>query len=438
MSLDQLVQVNISTLTASVARASFGVPCLAAFHTNTVGDRVETYGTTQEMLDDGFLLTDPAVLWALALQAQNPKVPLWKIGRRDLAHTQEKRFTPSSVAAGLVYTIEVESHDGTITSVSYEVQGGDAVLDITAALQTSLDAITGITATDNATDVEVVVDTPGEIFGYTGLNRELAMLGINADPGIAADLAAIIADDPSWYGLNLDSKSQAEINGAAAFIESEIRLFIAQTSDSGCKDAGDSTDIMSDLKAAAYARTASIYHEDDRAFADGAWMGLQFPKTPGSSTWAYQTLAGITVSPLKTSDEVAIDGKFGNRYTVILDNNVTFEGKVAANDFIDIVRFVDSLRAGLQEDSFALLLNNEKIPFTDPGAATIQAAVEGRLGLAVESGGLAADPAPVVTVPLVASVSVANRVARTFPDVNFTATLAGAIHKLIINGVITV
>jgi hypothetical protein len=51
---------------------------------------------------------------------------------------------------------------------------------------------------------------------------------------------------------------------------------------------------------------------------------------------------------------------------------------------------------------------------------------------------LSSDPAPVVTVPKVADISAGNKTTRTLPDMKFTGTLAGAIHKVIITGVVSV
>lgn len=438
MSLDDIVNISITAQTQSVSRAGFGTPLIAAHHTNTVGARVETYSTLEEMVAAGFLVTDPAYLAAAALVAQNPRVTRWKVGRRDLPATQTKKFTPLSTAQGLVYTITVTSQTGVVTVATYTVQPADTIALITAGLQAQLNAIAGITATDNSTDVDVAVDTAGELWSFTSLNAELEILSTNADPGIATDLAAIVAEDDDWYGLLMDTKSEAEINAAAAFIETRRKLFVAQTSDTGCKQAATTTDIMSDLKAAAYGRTAALFHEDDRAFADAAWMGKQFPKTPGSTTWAFKTLAGITVSPLTTAEKTAIEGKFGNHYTLVGGLNITFEGKVAANEYIDTVRFIDALERGMQEDVFAVLASNEKVPFTDTGVGLVVSTVKGRLTQGILDGGLAADPAPVVTAPKVADVPPASKVARTLPDVNFTGVLAGAIHKTVITGVISV
>ena len=44
----------------------------------------------------------------------------------------------------------------------------------------------------------------------------------------------------------------------------------------------------------------------------------------------------------------------------------------------------------------------------------------------------------IITAPDVSEVSSQNKIDRILPDVNFTATLAGAIHVVQVNGVIQV
>jgi hypothetical protein len=118
--------------------------------------------------------------------------------------------------------------------------------------------------------------------------------------------------------------------------------------------------------------------------------------------------------------------------------NVTNGGKVSSNEFADVIRFRDWLKAQIAEDVFAALAGADKIPFTDAGVSVIEGLVRDVLKRGIAVGGLADDPAPEVTVPLVADVSSANKTARLLPDVKFTATLAGAIHKTTISGVVSV
>ena len=106
--------------------------------------------------------------------------------------------------------------------------------------------------------------------------------------------------------------------------------------------------------------------------------------------------------------------------------------------FIDITRSVDFLRARLQEFIYAQLANLDKIPFTDEGVAVIEAEVRAVLQLGIGQGILAANPEPVITVPRVADVSFSDKASRLLPDVEFEATLAGAIHSVQIEGVVSV
>jgi hypothetical protein len=83
---------------------------------------------------------------------------------------------------------------------------------------------------------------------------------------------------------------------------------------------------------------------------------------------------------------------------------------------------------------FALLINNQKIPYTDLGIDLIKSTIAAVLEDGIRAGGLAASPAPTVTAPAAADVDAITKATRVLPDVTFGATLAGAIHQLEIAG----
>jgi len=87
----------------------------------------------------------------------------------------------------------------------------------------------------------------------------------------------------------------------------------------------------------------------------------------------------------------------------------------------------------MQADVFQGLMNNDKIPYTDVGAGVIESAIRTRLKLA-EKALILAPGTTVVTVPTVASQSSGSKAVRDFPGITFSAELAGAIHKIDING----
>ena len=125
-------------------------------------------------------------------------------------------------------------------------------------------------------------------------------------------------------------------------------------------------------------------------------------------------------------------------YQEIGGARITLDGKVAAGEYIDVIRGIDWLEARITESVFSLLVNRPKVPFTDPGIASIEAQIKARLSDAIDIGLLAADPAPTTTVPRAIDIAANDKTLRTLTGVKFNGTLAGAIHQLTINGTVTV
>ncbi len=269
-----------------------------------------------------------------------------------------------------------------------------------------------------------------ELAGLDGLSLE----DITADPGIAADLAAIYLADSDWYGLFLDSNGGLEVAAAATWAETHTVIFGAASADTGCIDGGVTTDPMSVQKTAAHARTFVSFHEFPFEFMQGEWLSRVLATKPGSATWANKALPGITPSILTTTQQAAIRTKNGNWYSTIKAIGFTLNGKSASGEWIDTTVGVDWLTDQLNTGAVALLSGADKIPFTDAGADLWRAMISGCLERGIKGGFLASSPKPTVTIPLVADVSPTDKTARNLPDVEFSATLAGAIHKATIVG----
>jgi len=437
MSIEDIVTVNITAQTSTVSRAGFGVPLIATYHTVFAG-RSQAFADLTEMVDAGFAVGEVTYRAAAAAFAQEPRPSSVKIGRRALPMTQSLTFTPTDVTEGLVYTMAFVRPDGTTASASYTVAALDAVADIIDGLLIAIAAISpalAMTATDNTTDFDLDADNPGELFDVV-VSRELEVKDNTTDPGIATDLAAIRAADGDWYGLALDSNSSAEVVAAAAWAETETVLFGANTSDADAKSAL-TTDVMSILQLAAYARTFVIWSGSVLSNAGAAWLGKQLPTDPGTTTWAFKTLAGLTVDSLTSAERAFIEGKNGNTYTRVAGRNITRQGVTAAGEFIDVTRYVDFLDARIGERVFLLMVNLPKIPYTDASVDLFRSEILAQLTSGIPQA-IADDPAPTCTAPLVANVATADRAGRILPDIKFTARIAGSIHKVQINGTLTV
>lgn len=272
-----------------------------------------------------------------------------------------------------------------------------------------------------------------------GPSTGLSLQDMTADPGIATDWAAIIAEDADFYGVGLDSESEAQINALAALVELKRMIFVASNFDTQNTAAGTTTDVASDLQDNAYDRTALIQSNYNSQYSGVRWMGKMLPKDPGSATWAYKTLTGVTVSPLTTAQISALDGKSANHYTSVGGVNITREGYAASGEYIDITRGVDWFKVRLQERFYTLLVNADKISYADAGPLAY-AEIKAQLEEGQKRGVIAPDTEDtpwVISIPTVGSISAANKASRIFPDIEFSAYLAGAVHTWQIQGTLS-
>ncbi len=451
MSLDDIVKVTIDLQTASVSRVGFGTPLIMSTEAATDSRFTETakiYTQLSELTTDGFIASGVTFLKAQSVFSQNPKVSQLVIGKRSNAPTMVVTLTPT-LPSPLAITTYAVTIGGTIAAETFAF--------VTDATPTGDEIVIGLIALINAGNQNVVATgtttliltaaaTPGGSPAagnpFTVSYDELQFDSQNTtpDPGLAADLAAIqgnVDGNDDWYQVYLDSYGSDEILALAGLIETQKKTFLATTSDSDVL-LSPITDVGGVLQAADRFRTALIWHKDPHTGPDSGWGGGQLPTDPGSITWAFKSISGVIPSVLTPTQDTNLKNKNVNRYTTVNSNNITLDGKMAGGEFIDVVRGIDFITARLQEAVFAELVNLPKIPFTDLGIAIVENAVKGVLQLGVSQDIFAADPEPVVTVPLKADVSTTDVANRLLPDVNFTATLAGAIHAVEIAGVVTV
>ena len=349
MALKDIVEVNITRQTTSVAVAAFNVPLiLSQFATNkttTAFTRARVYGSVAEMASDGWTSSDAVYKIANAIFSQNPSVNKIVVGRKD-------------------------SNDATV----------DAALN------------------------------------------------------------AIANENNDWYGIVVDQALVSSFADVASWVETAKKFAIFWITDVNAYDPSKSTDLASVLKLANRNRSAVVWHATPAGgadYPDAAWMGEGFPYEPGTSTWAYKTLNGVTPDTLLASQETALKNKNCNYYTTVGGVSITQEGKVASGEYIDIIIGTDWIEARLREAVYSALVNNRKIPYDDTGIAMIEGLVKGVLNEAASKGILQADSIA-VTVPKYADIPQADKLARKLPDVKFSALYQGAIHSVTINGTISV
>lgn len=342
------------------------------------------------------------------------------------------------------------------------------------AIKTQLLAVTsniGVpTVTGASLTTVTITQVPGllnDINGWASNGfSSIQLEDVTSDPGITADLTAIVAANTgAFYAVMLDSNSAAEVEAAAAFIEATGtggKVFFWNNSDYGNTQTTVTDDVFSELKADTYVRDVGQQNDTQLLSYGGASAcSNALARNPGSYSLAFFSEPGVpadSVTTLTESQQLALNGmtasapgpsnKNGNWYASVAGENILFPGTAPSGRFFDLTILIDWLQVTMQQRCFAVLVNNAqagKTPFTDFGLAQLAAAVDSvlRLGSTPAYGGILPDgqdpTRPIkVTVTPVADISVTDRTNRNVPAgaITWTAGIAGAVETATIQGVL--
>jgi hypothetical protein len=444
--LSEIFTVSISQETQSISAAGFGVPLILGATVPIGGtwtERLRFYASMAEVGDD-FLAGDPEYDAAAAAFSPDIKPARIAIARREAAVAKVQTLT---LAADLVadntlsMTVNGETVEETYASSHQATMG---------ALATAIAAIDGVaSAVLSSTPYRVITVTatagrtltlgPVTITGGAGQTTG-AIATSEAGRTISDDLTAIQTESDAWYALQLAAPTDADILTAAAWIEPRQKIFLVVLDAAGVI-ASTTTDVAAVLDALGYNRTGYVYHDDAGTFPDAAWLGRCLPLDPGTETWAFKTLTGVTAVAMTTTEVTNAESKHCNTYRTLGGVDVTLQGYMASGRFIDQVRGVDALQARIEEAVFGLLVRVPKVPFTDAGATLVEAEVRKVLfsdEFSKPEGGLIVRDSIVITVPKVKDISTNNRALRRLPGLTFSGDFQGAIHGGGISGTLSV
>ena len=263
---------------------------------------------------------------------------------------------------------------------------------------------------------------------------------------VAETMKEICAVDNDFYGVAITEKDENVVMDMADWCEANTKLFVTSTSNEDVLDPENTSDIASRLMNGNYFRTAIWYHEDNTQYVECAVAARCFAILAGGETWANKRLANIVVDKLTETNYNTCKNKNCNTFEKFRNVSITQIGKVSAGEWIDVIRFRDWLLEEIQTTEFAMLINLDKLPYTDEGIALIENKLNQCLALGQKRGGIAptefdenGDPnyGYVISVPKASSIDANKKASRVLDDVKFTARLAGAIHAVNINGSLT-
>lgn len=438
MNIDQIVQVNITRTSAVATLPGFGVPgIIAQFAAKTAfPTRTKFYASTADMTADAL----PASVLAAGAKvfAQSPKVPRLLVGRLDSGD--------ASMAAGLD-AIRGEQDDWyAFTVVGYRsikfvlsddmVPGNVLTSSINGVSISPITWATSHAATMSAWETAIESAIAGATATVSG--REMTVVLVGTDMNIGTfSIAGGSTVPTATITYPLDATKTKAI---MAWAETQKKIFIFSDSDPATYAADTNTAGTACLaefaKLNSYERTAVVFHGLGAEYIEAAWMGKELPYDPGSRTWAIKNLAGVTPDALTISQDGLIRGKNANTYTTTAGFSHTYAGTCAkASTYIDDIRGLDWFTSTSQTSQFNLLGTTGKVPMTDAGIQLVVNALKGDLALGEQRGVFA--PGWEVTFPAASAISAEDRAARRLTGISFSATLAGAVHSIIISGTVT-
>lgn len=453
MGIRDIVNVQIRLESTAVQELNFGTPLVVGPHVKFL-ERVRSYTNVDQVIQDGFEPTDPIYLAVQAAFSPTPSVPRVLVGRRQV---DSITATIDTVADSTLYRVTISTLDNILGETLEFTSGVSATA---SSIETGLAALINasaqpITATaTGGSGLVIAADVGGAAFTVATLSN-MSIAAPVATDDITTDLVNIRDENDQWYGLVLTERTQADQLLAAAYIETQTKIFGTATAEPEALMAVSTTDLLALLKASDYARTFAYYHQDANTgeYPEATSMGTSFTYNPGEATWAFKRLPGIPVSDLTDTQFNVVRknlgfGKNGNVIVRIRNVPMTYEGTMASGEYIDNIRFRDWLEDQITVNVFSLLVNSPKVPYTDDGIAAVEARIQQSIERGIERGGISPpifntdtqklEPSYVINVPKQFDVPFNNKANRVLEDVTFRAVLAGAIHATTINGTLTV
>jgi hypothetical protein len=393
------------------------------------------------MVADGFTVDDRGYVIAAAMASQTPHTDQVLVYKRAALTTSVVDWTPLVTTEGTVYEFDLTYLNVTST-ISYTVPGSATVNSICDAVEALIDlseaGIAGAAvAPDNATATKLTFTgaTPGEPVILSGCNPALIkLLDTSTNAGIATDLAAA-AQDHSFYGFVIDSFAEAENNAAAVWAEANAKIFFAQSGDSTNFVDAAGTGVAKDFFDAGYNRSTVAQNGDGMSDAGAATLARQLALDPGTSSSAFKTLSGVTAGALRSGQITNAKGKNLLLYALDDGQPQTWFGKMASGRAIRIQQALDLLDARIREAVKSAFLSNEFIPMSDAGFAIMGAAVRGVLS-AFQANGIIL-PGFTVTVPKVATISDADKIAGKLSNLKFACVMPNDMLKVDVKGVVS-
>jgi len=275
-------------------------------------------------------------------------------------------------------------------------------------------------------------------FGQSPSPSEISIISVEEDYVAAIDEALAQDSDFTFVLTNLPAAPSALHNTLAA--ECGARGLILVADIDIAEEPADTVLTESDnlivFASQSYVSNAAKGNVSLAAAAIGRLAQYE----PGSATWAFKSLSGIAAEDLTAAQVLALDAKHINTYIKIYGQSVTTLGQVYGGEWVDVILGIQWIRNQIKVRETSLIINDEKIPYTDTGIAQVVAVLDGILKEATARG-IIRDVNGIgeydISAPALSDISANDIANRKLKNVTWTAKLAGAIQHLEITGTVS-
>lgn len=251
------------------------------------------------------------------------------------------------------------------------------------------------------------------------------------------------AGNTGWYFLIPATRVDADRLELANWVETQRRMLVIGN--------GDSEDVSSFVTSVGGLpdsdRVVACYHptnEADGNYLEAALVGWIAGRYAGAAAWFHAKLSGLTESTCTYNEIQSLEtANVITWWKTPVGIWVTTCGKTIGGEWADITQVMDFVEARLKERIWSLLVDKDRIPYTQEGINLLANAVEAELHRLARSPyniiatNINGRPLCRVIPPLreeIDSLEVRN---RRIPDLPFEATVAGAVKQITVNGILT-
>lgn len=450
MSLNSIIQVNVTAETPPVTAAAFGTPAVLANPGQTPGltPRVTFYSTASavEAARVAGDLLDPIAKVLSDAISQTPHTPLVAVLKGDdTGAVQEIVWTVGgTIVIGETFTVALDGFEFTHTALVGLLTPDD----IAAALAAGLVALVAaesinVSVVGFGATVTITADSLTDFFDYyqstDSAAGTLVVAATETGIDVAGSLGLALAESTAWYGLALQSFAEDHNAAGATWTEANKRFFIAQSNDPAILTAS-TVDIASALKALSLLRTGVLYHPvaDQQVAFNWESDFLSTDPDTGVTIAAQKTLELSTPNDISDTQLVNLDFKNANIYDTLFGQGSTWSGRMAGGEWMDIVLTTDWVTARAGEAWATLFLQESnagrRVFYNDAGIEQAASVLRGVL-LFGEGIGHFNPGGTRVIKPLAANIPDAIKATRKL-TLEFEAERTGAIQGGTINGTI--